>query len=192
MNLNIYFTTASPNASANDKSVAIFGGGDSALDWAIELSKSSKVFLIHRRDDFRGTQSSIDKVKKLEKEKKRNEYHKEKNRRWFFQNLGSFSDIPSNGREGLCVFYYKNGEKEEEINYKNGEKNGVWNYYYEDNQLKQQMNYQKGLIVGELKDCALVSLLLVKPNKIAKEPTILRILFDDRKEDNWLISSFIL
>ena len=54
----------------NDKSVAIFGGGDSALDWAIELSKSSKVFLIHRRDDFRGTQSSIDKVKELEKEKK--------------------------------------------------------------------------------------------------------------------------
>ena len=47
-------------------------------------------------------------------------------------------------------------------------------------------------MVGELKDCALISLLLLKPNKIAKEPTILRILFDDRKEDNWLISSFIL
>ena len=26
-----------------DKSVAIFGGGDSALDWAIELSNTSKV-----------------------------------------------------------------------------------------------------------------------------------------------------
>ena len=33
-----------------DKSVVIFGGGDSALDWAIELSKTSKVTLIHRRE----------------------------------------------------------------------------------------------------------------------------------------------
>jgi len=53
-----------------DKSVVIFGGGDSALDWAIELSKTSKVTLIHRRDEFRGAQSSVDKVKQLQKEKK--------------------------------------------------------------------------------------------------------------------------
>ena len=42
-----------------DKTVSIFGGGDSALDWAIELSKTSKVILVHRRDEFRGVQSSI-------------------------------------------------------------------------------------------------------------------------------------
>ena len=30
-----------------DKTVSIFGGGDSALDWAIELSTTSKVKLIH-------------------------------------------------------------------------------------------------------------------------------------------------
>ena len=36
------------------KTVSIFGGGDSALDWAVELSKNSKVNLIHRRDEFRG------------------------------------------------------------------------------------------------------------------------------------------
>ena len=53
-----------------DKSVVIFGGGDSALDWAIELSKTSKVTLIHRRDEFRGAQSSVDKVKELQKENK--------------------------------------------------------------------------------------------------------------------------
>ena len=53
-----------------DKSVVIFGGGDSALDWAIELSKSSKVTLIHRRDEFRGAQSSVDKVKELQKNNK--------------------------------------------------------------------------------------------------------------------------
>ncbi len=48
-----------------DKSVAIFGGGDSALDWAIELSNSSKVSLIHRRDEFRGAPASVKKIKEL-------------------------------------------------------------------------------------------------------------------------------
>ena len=48
-----------------DKSVAIFGGGDSALDWAIELSNSSKVSLIHRRDEFRGAPASVQKIKEL-------------------------------------------------------------------------------------------------------------------------------
>ncbi len=49
------------------KIVSIFGGGDSALDWAVELSKVSKVNLIHRRDEFRGAQSTLDKVKELSK-----------------------------------------------------------------------------------------------------------------------------
>ena len=52
------------------KTVSIFGGGDSALDWAIELSKNSKVILVHRRDEFRGASSSVDKVKQIEKENK--------------------------------------------------------------------------------------------------------------------------
>ena len=53
-----------------NKTVCIFGGGDSALDWAIELSNTSKVILVHRRDDFRGMQASIDKVKQLKEEGK--------------------------------------------------------------------------------------------------------------------------
>jgi len=53
-----------------DKTVAIFGGGDSALDWAIELSNTSKVILVHRRDEFRGMQASIDKVNQLKEEGK--------------------------------------------------------------------------------------------------------------------------
>ena len=52
------------------KKVCIFGGGDSALDWAIELSKNAEVILIHRRNEFRGAQHSADLVKKLEKENK--------------------------------------------------------------------------------------------------------------------------
>ena len=58
------------------KTVSIFGGGDSALDWAVELSKVSKVNLIHRRDDFRGAQATVDKVKKLAKEGKLNLFTK--------------------------------------------------------------------------------------------------------------------
>ncbi len=50
-----------------DKTVSIFGGGDSALDWAVELSKTSKVNLIHRRDEFRGAQSTVDEMNKLVK-----------------------------------------------------------------------------------------------------------------------------
>ena len=49
------------------KTISIFGGGDSALDWAVELSKTTKVNLIHRRDDFRGAKSTVDKVYELAK-----------------------------------------------------------------------------------------------------------------------------
>jgi thioredoxin reductase (NADPH) len=58
------------------KIVSIFGGGDSALDWAVELSKTSKVNLIHRRDDFRGAQSTVAKVHELSKSGKINLYTK--------------------------------------------------------------------------------------------------------------------
>ncbi|OUW74203.1 MAG: ferredoxin--NADP(+) reductase [Pelagibacteraceae bacterium TMED216] len=50
-----------------NKNISIFGGGDSALDWALELSKFSKIHLIHRRDQFRGAPHKINELKKLEK-----------------------------------------------------------------------------------------------------------------------------
>ncbi|MDA9643643.1 NAD(P)/FAD-dependent oxidoreductase [Candidatus Pelagibacter sp.] len=59
-----------------DKTVCIFGGGDSALDWAIELSNTAKVILVHRRDDFRGMQVSIDKANQLKEEGKIEVYTK--------------------------------------------------------------------------------------------------------------------
>mgnify|MGYP001326441533 FL=1 len=49
-----------------DKTVVIAGGGDSALDWSIHLSKiSKKVILIHRRNEFRGANDSVASVQKL-------------------------------------------------------------------------------------------------------------------------------
>jgi len=53
-----------------NKNISIFGGGDSALDWALELSKFSKISLIHRRNEFRGAPHTLSEIKKLEKEGK--------------------------------------------------------------------------------------------------------------------------
>ena len=48
------------------KNVFISGGGDSALDWTIELQKiAKKVTLVHRRSEFRGAIDSVTKVQKL-------------------------------------------------------------------------------------------------------------------------------
>jgi len=58
------------------KTVSIFGGGDSALDWAVELSKKSKVNLIHRRDEFRGAEATVSKMHTLVKEGKINLFTK--------------------------------------------------------------------------------------------------------------------
>ncbi len=58
------------------KTVSIFGGGDSALDWAIELSKNSRVNLIHRRDEFRGAHLSVNKVNELKESGKINLFTK--------------------------------------------------------------------------------------------------------------------
>ena len=68
-NKSIFYSIKDKNYFKNKK-VCIFGGGDSALDWAIELSKISEVTLVHRRNEFRGAEHSITKVKKLKKEGK--------------------------------------------------------------------------------------------------------------------------
>ncbi len=48
-----------------DKSVLIVGGGDSAVDWANEFSHIAKnVTLIHRRDQFRAVQTSVEEMKR--------------------------------------------------------------------------------------------------------------------------------
>lgn len=47
------------------KKVAIAGGGDSAIDWALMLEPiASEVFLIHRRDEFRAHEHSVEQLKK--------------------------------------------------------------------------------------------------------------------------------
>ena len=47
-----------------DKTVTVLGGGDTALDDALYLSDiCKKVYLIHRRNEFRGAQSTVEKLK---------------------------------------------------------------------------------------------------------------------------------
>ncbi len=47
-----------------DKNIVIAGGGDSALDWTINLLDVAKsVTLVHRRDDFRAAPDSVNKMR---------------------------------------------------------------------------------------------------------------------------------
>lgn len=49
------------------KEVAVIGGGDTALEESLYLSKiCSKVYLVHRRDTFRAAPSTIERVEKTE------------------------------------------------------------------------------------------------------------------------------
>ncbi len=81
------------------KKVVIFGGGDSALDWAIELSKNSKVTLVHRRDEFRGAPLSLEKIKELKNDKK-------------IEVLTKYSIKDVSGNENLETVEIKNEEGE--------------------------------------------------------------------------------
>ncbi|WP_455757881.1 thioredoxin-disulfide reductase [Sulfurimonas sp.] len=49
------------------KEVAVVGGGDTALEEALYLAKiCSKVYLIHRREEFRSAPNTVERIKKTE------------------------------------------------------------------------------------------------------------------------------
>ena len=67
------------------KDIIIAGGGDSALDWVIDFAESTEhkenggtVSLIHRRDEYRGAESSVQKINALAKSKQINLYENSK------------------------------------------------------------------------------------------------------------------
>ena len=66
---SLFYSVKNKNKFKN-KNISIFGGGDSALDWTLELSKFSKITLIHRRNEFRGAPHTLSEIKKLENEGK--------------------------------------------------------------------------------------------------------------------------
>ena len=51
-----------------DKKIVIFGGGDSALDWTVELAKiAKKIILVHRRDEFKAVEHTVNQMRELVK-----------------------------------------------------------------------------------------------------------------------------
>lgn len=49
-----------------DKKIVIAGGGDSAVDWAVSLADiAKKIYVVHRRDDFRAAPDSVAKMRAL-------------------------------------------------------------------------------------------------------------------------------
>ena len=49
-----------------EKRLVVLGGGDSALDWVLELiNVAEHITLVHRRDEYRAVPASVDKMRKL-------------------------------------------------------------------------------------------------------------------------------
>ncbi len=69
-NISIFYSVNDKERFRN-KNIAIAGGGDSAVDWAIELSNiAKKVFFIHRRQKLRAAPNNVEKLKNLAEEGK--------------------------------------------------------------------------------------------------------------------------
>lgn len=63
--ISLHYRVKDPSRFAGKKLV-ILGGGDSALDWVIELAdKAEKITLVHRRDEYRAMPDSVNKMKQL-------------------------------------------------------------------------------------------------------------------------------
>jgi len=53
-------------ADFHNRKLVIFGGGDSALDWTLDLApKAASIALVHRRPDFRGAPATAARVRAL-------------------------------------------------------------------------------------------------------------------------------
>jgi thioredoxin reductase (NADPH) len=53
-------------AAFHGQRLVIFGGGDSALDWTLDLAdKAASLTLVHRRPEFRGAPASVEKMRAL-------------------------------------------------------------------------------------------------------------------------------
>ena len=61
----LHYRVQDPKQFAGKK-LAILGGGDSALDWVLELiDVAGRITLVHRRDEYRAVPASVDKMRKL-------------------------------------------------------------------------------------------------------------------------------
>ncbi|WP_344762446.1 NAD(P)/FAD-dependent oxidoreductase [Actimicrobium antarcticum] len=64
-NSQLFYRVREPARFAG-KNIVICGGGDSALDWALNfVGKAESVILLHRRDEFRAAPASVAKMREL-------------------------------------------------------------------------------------------------------------------------------
>jgi thioredoxin reductase (NADPH) len=61
----LHYRVRNPEQFAG-KNLAILGGGDSALDWVVELApKAEHITLVHRRDEYRAAEATVSKMRQL-------------------------------------------------------------------------------------------------------------------------------
>jgi len=69
-NTQLFYRVRDPSAHAG-KDIIVLGGGDSALDWALEIAPIAKsLTLVNRTERFRAAQSSVDKLNAMADEGK--------------------------------------------------------------------------------------------------------------------------
>ena len=62
---SLHYRVRNPGQFAGKK-LAVLGGGDSALDWVLELAdRAERITLVHRRDEYRAMPDSVARMKKL-------------------------------------------------------------------------------------------------------------------------------
>jgi len=62
---NLHYRVQDPKQFL-DKRLVILGGGDSALDWVLELiNVAAHITLVHRRNEYRAVAASVEKMRKL-------------------------------------------------------------------------------------------------------------------------------
>jgi thioredoxin reductase (NADPH) len=67
---SLHYRVRNPEQFAG-KRLLILGGGDSALDWVVELAgRAEHITLVHRRDEYRAVEATVEAMRALEKESK--------------------------------------------------------------------------------------------------------------------------
>ena len=62
---DVFYSIKNPNQHAG-KDLVILGGGDSALDWALDMqSRANSVLLIHRSEKFKASPASVSRMREL-------------------------------------------------------------------------------------------------------------------------------
>jgi thioredoxin reductase (NADPH) len=99
---SLFYRVRDPGRFAGKK-LCILGGGDSALDWVVELAPNADgITSVHRREEYRGAQATVDKMMALADEGKVEPI------------IGKITGYESND-DGITAVTLKTGEEEREV-----------------------------------------------------------------------------